>query len=126
MIYPDNWRPVTTRAQQLMQRLQVFKAKRPVRFTLLLSHVTHGLEYFSPGKDEDLARCFATSAFRYVPAEQMAESVDQAGVTNRISASFRPWYHWNAVPDCHHPLETPKAWRSRHSRNQLDRRHQAL
>lgn len=63
MTYPANLHPVTQRAEQLMQRLQVFRTGRRVRFTMLLSHVTHGLEYLSPGKDEDL--------FRLVKANQI-------------------------------------------------------
>ena len=76
MTYSTNWEHVVRRADQLMQRLQVFLAGQPVRFALMPSHETNSLDYFSPGRDADLQRFFGEGPIRYVPPAR----VDSADV----------------------------------------------
>jgi hypothetical protein len=76
MTYSTNWDHVVHRAEQLMRRLQVFLAAQPVRFTLMPSHETNALDYFSPGRDAELQRFFADGPVRYVPPAR----VDSADV----------------------------------------------
>lgn len=71
MTHVTNWEHVTRRGEQLMQRLQVFLAAQPVRFTLVPSRETDFLDYFSPGRDAELQRFFADGPLRYVPPARM-------------------------------------------------------
>ena len=80
MAHPTNWDHVTCRADQLMQRLQAFLGTQPVRFTLMPSHETNSLEYFSPGRDADLQRCFADGPIHYLPPARM-DSADVVMLT---------------------------------------------
>lgn len=63
-----------------MQRLQAFLGTQPVRFTLMPSHETNSLEYFSPGRDADLQRCFADGPIHYLPPARM-DSADVVMLT---------------------------------------------
>lgn len=67
MTYPTNWGHVAERAQRLMQQLHVLLSAETLHFTLMPSHETNALEYFSPGRDDELQRCFAEGPVRHVP-----------------------------------------------------------